>query len=262
MSNYDHESLDQLAGLIAQKLGMQQRVTACDGSEIGGECTNVLYSSFTIEDFLRSGQTDIDVIKAGSGVIPVVPGQSVTLEQGPHPGWSAGCINISYRLANNGTNHGDIRFDFFVDNVPLDRPLFGSNIYDNANNLINDGLFPLPLQGRRQCCIGALNKLAVKITHQGANNQLEQPRIFVLHAKRECCSACASGKSCQPGCSGEKPSRGSFSGQLGMNLVFNNNPPPPATPLALPPTPPAGSVLVLGKDNQWYAVPQRAIPVG
>lgn len=166
-------------------------------------CANVLFSEITIERFYRSGQTLLD--QKIDGNIPIVPGQSATLEQKSHPGWSASCFRLTYRLANNGTNHQDVEIRFFIDGIELDKIIYGSDIYDNANHMIGDGFLPLPLANGRQCCIGAMNKLQVKITHTGAANQIEQPRIYVNHGPLACCSACAGGKSCQNGCKNHQP---------------------------------------------------------
>lgn len=258
MNEQDKEIAAEVARQIYNQMMQNGQALACDGSPIDAPCADVLFSPFTIEDFLRSGQTEINVV--GAGVVPVVPGATATLEQASHPGWTAGCINIAYRLANNGTNHSDIRFDFFVDGTALDRPLFGSNIYDNNNGMIGDGWHPLPLQGRKQCCIGAMNKLRVVITHQGIANQLEQPRIIVQHGKRSCCSGCAADRGCQVTCSGEKPKARfpNFNGMLNFQANFQGNgngggggqiPPP------IPQQAPPGHVLVQGAGGVWYAVP-------
>lgn len=272
MNEQDKDIANYIAELLAAKLGgggcntalangMGGQVTACDGTVLDAPCANLLFSPFTIEDFLRSGQTEIDQVE--SGVIPVVPGASTVITQASHPGWAAGCINISYRLANNATNHQDIRFDFFVDGTALDRPLYGSNIYDNNNTMIGDGWHPLPLQGRKQCCIGAMNKLRVRITHQGVANQLEQPRIIVSHGKRECCSACSVGKPCQSGCSGAKPYK--LNGQLGIQVNFNggingngNGNGGGQLPGPIPNQAPPGHVLAQ-VNGQWVAVPMKAL---
>lgn len=255
----EQELINALADEVMKRLNYTNPgVMACDGSMLDNPCANVLWAPVTIENFLKSGQTEINEIETGS-VIPVAPGSSSFMSQGQHPSWSAGCVSISYRLANNGTNHQDIRFDFFIDNEPLDRPIYGSNIYDNANHLIGDGLVPLPLQGRKQCCIGAMNRLRVKISHEGAANQLEQPRIFVLHGARSCCSACSSGKSCQIGCTHEKPGTGGpkwMSGSLQVNFNGAGGGGGGAQPI--PMTAPPGHVLKF-QNGDWIAVPQKML---
>lgn len=177
-------------------------VAGCDGEGIDAPCRNMLHSPVTTEKFYRSGRLILDQVE--SGVFPLAPGQTAVLTHRSAPGWASGCFMFTYRLANNGTNHNDIRIRFFVDDYELDHDMFGSEIYDNGNTLIGDGYHPIPLTGGRQCCIGALNKLRIQISHEGANNQLEQPRIIVRHGKTACCNACAVGMSCQQGCNGKK----------------------------------------------------------
>lgn len=176
----------------------------CDGDPIDAPCRNMLHSPVTTEKFYRSGRIILDQIQ--SGVLPLAPGQQVTLTHKDVPGWASGCFMITYRLANNGTNHNDIRIRFFIDDYELDHDMFGSEIYDNDNQLIGNGWHPIPLTGGRQCCIGALNKLRIQLSHEGANNQLEQPRIIVRFGKTACCNACAVGLQCQQGCQGKKES--------------------------------------------------------
>lgn len=191
---------DQFVDAVAERMS-QRGVSSCD--PVIHPCANILYSELTVEQFYRSGRTSVDEVF--SGVVPIVPGTAARLRQKAHPGWLAGCFRLTYRLANNGTNHHDIEIRFFIDGIELDTVMYGSEIYDNANHVIGDGLLPIPLAHGRQCCIGALNRLEVELKHVGANNQLEQPRLFVHHGKPACCNACAAGKSCQTGCNHEKP---------------------------------------------------------
>lgn len=255
----EDQMLDALAEKVAEKMGAGNGAfSACDGSLMVNPCGNLMWSPVTVMKFYQSGETAIDVIE--SGLVPVAPGATTVLAQAPHPGWGAGCIRITYRLANNGTNHQDIKFSFFLDDEPLDKHMFGSDIYDNANGLIGDGYHPLPLAGRRQCCIGAMNRLRVKIEHQGAANELQQPRITVTHGKVACCSACGTGRNCQVGCAGEKPKPNGGHGHqaLGFQVNFNGGqqmPPPVAM------KPPPGHVLVWVDGQGWTALPSKALGV-
>lgn len=178
-----------------------QQVGGCDGKAVDTPCRNLLHSPVTVEKFYRSGRIVLDQVE--SGVFPLAPGATSALTHKAGPGWASGCFMLTYRLANNATNHNDIRIRFFVDEYELDHDMFGSEIYDNDNHLIGDGYHPIPLTGGEQCCIGALNKLRIVISHEGANNQLEQPRLIVRHGKTACCNACAVGMPCQQGCTKE-----------------------------------------------------------
>lgn len=198
---------DQFVDAVAENLA-QRAIQNCDTPI--HPCATVLWSEITIEAFYRSGRTVLDQLLLGA--IPIVPGQSATLTQIPHPGWLAGCFKLTYRLANNGTNHQDVEIRFLIDNIPLDTVIYGSEIYDNANHMIGDGMIPVPMAHGKQCCVGAMNRLQVEIRHTGANNQIEQPRIFVSHGMPACCNACSVGKMCQVGCkqkngngNGDKP---------------------------------------------------------
>lgn len=193
---------EQFAQAVAERIKAMEGDSACGFPQLP-PCANLLYSRITVEDFYRSGRTDLDEIV--SGQLPLAPGQSVRLRQKAHPGWLAGCFRLTYRLANNGTNHSDIKIQFFVDGVKLDTIMYGSEIYDNANHTVGDGLLPVPLAHGEQCCIGGMNRLEIELTHTGNNNQLEQPRIYVNHGKQACCNACASGKTCQSGCKNDAP---------------------------------------------------------
>lgn len=254
----DDEMLEVLADKVAERLGGNSAFMACDGSLMANPCGNLMWSPVTVEKFYRSGETAIDVVETGS--LPVGPGATTVLTQAPHPGWGAGCIMITYRLANNGTNHQDIKFSFYLDDEPLDKHMYGSEIYDNANHLIGDGWHPLPLAGRRQCCIGAMNRLRVKIEHQGNANELQQPRITVSHGKVACCSACASGRDCQIGCAGEKPRPNGNGGgghqAVGFNVNFNGGQQQPP-PVAM--KPPPGYAMVWVDGQGWTAVPSKAL---
>lgn len=161
-------------------------------------CQNVLWSPVSTQRFYRSCRTNIDVIE--SGALPLAPGSSLVVKQAPHPGWLGGCFMITYRLANGGVNHGDIKFEWFLDTELLDGELWGSEIYDNANHLVGDGMHPLPMHCGVQCCIGGLNTLKLKVSHTGGVNQLEALRVFVQHGVKACCNACGSSRSCQVGC--------------------------------------------------------------
>lgn len=186
---------NQFVEAVAERVAERQ-IQTCDTPI--HPCAAVLWSDITVERFYRSGRTVLDNII--SGAVPIVPGQAARLEQRPHPGWLAGCFKLTYRLANNGTNHQDVEIRFFIDGIELDTVIYGSEIYDNANGMIGDGLIPVPLAHGKQCCVGAMNRLQVEIRHTGANNQIEQPRIFVQHGMPACCNACSVGKSCQVGC--------------------------------------------------------------
>lgn len=189
------EFIEAVAEKVGEKLGIACEAVLPNTSD---RCKNVLFSPVSTARFYRSCRTEIDVVEAGA--IPLAPGASVTLSQATHPGWLAGCFMITYRLANDGKNHGDVKFEWFLDDEPLDTAMWGSEIYDNANGMIGDGKHPVPLHCGVQCCIGAMNKLKLKITHTGVANQVEAIRVFVLHGVQACCSACASGKACQTGC--------------------------------------------------------------
>lgn len=205
------EFIEEVAGHVLAKLNGG----ACEVQPSTSQCANVLFSPVATQRFYRSGRTEIDVI--ANGQIPVAPGSSVTLEQKTHPGWNAGCYMLTYRLANAGLNHGDVKIEWFLDEEPLDRIAYGSEIYDNANGMIGDGKHPVPLHYGMQCCIGALNKLRVRISHTGNANQIEGIRLFVDHGIPACCSSCAVGRSCQSGCNKEsqpKPRPQSASGWL------------------------------------------------
>lgn len=196
----NENEFDQFVDAVAERMN-QRGVAGCDPGL--NPCANILYSEITVERFYRSGRTTIDEVFQGA--VPIVPGQAARIRQAAHPGWLAGCFRLTYRLANNGTNHHDIEIRFFVDGIELDTVMYGSEIYDNANHIIGDGLLPVPLAHGKQCCIGALNRLEVELRHVGAANQLEQPRLFVNHGKAACCSACSAGKECQTGCNHEQP---------------------------------------------------------
>lgn len=216
----EDEFLNMLADkLLARGFG-QGAAGACDmTTSANAHCANVLYSQITTERFYRSCRTNIDQIETGA--IPIVPGQSTTLAQIGHPGWYAGCFQLTYRLANNGINHGDIKLEWFIDGELLDTTMYGSEIYDNNNNLIGDGFHPVPMACGKQCCIGALNKLKLKITHTGVANQLEQPRVFVNHGVQACCNSCGitPGK-CQTGCNGQlhQPQQPQLPAPIGMHV--------------------------------------------
>lgn len=174
---------------------------ACGVGAVMSPCGDLAFAPMTATRFYRSGRTLIDVIEEGK--IPVAPGSSVVLSQRAHPAWAAGCFALSYRLANNGNNHDDIKIEWFLDSEPLDLVMYGSEFYGPNGDVLNGGKRPLPLAGSEQCCIGAFNRLRVRISHTGNANAIESVRVHVDHAgKVACCSACAVGQDCQKGCQG------------------------------------------------------------
>lgn len=210
MDKVTQENLDYVADRIAQQIDQKRAAVAalpaaqtdppsCGSQSVTNGCENLLYAQFTVEQFNRGGRTDLDQIVEGK--IPVAPGSSVVLSQAPSPGWPTGCFVLRYRLANNGINHGNVKLEFFVDNVPLDRIHWGDDVYQLNNTLINEGKVPVPLARGKHCCLGANNRMRVRISHTGAENQIEDLRLYVEHGHAvECCSACASGHKCQSGC--------------------------------------------------------------
>ena len=80
------------------------------------------------------------------------------------------------------------------------RQHYGSEIYNNDGTVIGDGLLPIPLAMGQHCCVGGNNRLRVRISHTGNNNQIENIRLFVHHGKGiQCCSSCSMGRSCDCG---------------------------------------------------------------
>jgi hypothetical protein len=214
MDSNTEENLNYLADQIMKRLdgrgisGIGAMLPAAGGElpacglgvpKIG--CENLLYAPITVARFYRGGRTNIDQVVEGQ--IPVAPGSSVVLAQPAHPPWATGCYVLRYRLANNANNHDDIKIEWFVDAEPLDAVQYGSEIYNNDNTVIGEGKLPIPLAMGEHCCIGGNNRLRVRITHLGNANQIENIRLHVEHAGAvKCCSGCASGRTCQRGCSG------------------------------------------------------------
>ena len=116
---------------------------ACSTMVPTNGCENLLYAPITTQRFYRSGRTDINVVL--EGLIPVVPGSSVTLAQDVRPPWATGCYSLRYRFANNGNNHDEVQIEWFLDAEQLDTKHYGSEIYNNDGTVIGDGLLPIPL---------------------------------------------------------------------------------------------------------------------
>ncbi|MDC0721719.1 hypothetical protein [Nannocystis bainbridge] len=209
MDTDTQEKMEFLGREIAQNLARmgnpaalpagQTEPPACGLGVPTSGCDNLLYAPITVARFRRGGRTNID--QAVEGKIPVAPGSSVMLSQAAYPPWATGCYMLRYRLANNGNNHDEIKIEWFVDTEPLDAIQFGSEIYNADNTVIGVGKLPIPLALGEHCCIGGNNRLRVRISHTGNANQIENIRLHVEHANAvKCCSACATGHSCQSGC--------------------------------------------------------------
>ena len=209
MDTETEEKMQFLGREIAQNLARMGNVGMLPGAagelpacgtgvpKIG--CENLLYAPITVARFYRGGRTNIDQVIEGQ--IPVAPGSNVLLSQAAYPPWATGCYMLRYRLANNGNNHDEIKIEWFVDSEPLDAIQYGSEIYNNDNTVIGEGKLPIPLALGEHCCIGGNNRLRVRISHLGNANQIENIRLHVEHANAiKCCSACATGHSCQSGC--------------------------------------------------------------
>ncbi|MEZ4437089.1 MAG: hypothetical protein R3F65_32230 [bacterium] len=197
------ENLVRLGGVqTATMLPGTTVLPACGTGIPTNPCEGLSYSKIAVHRFYRGGRTEISLVEEGK--IPVAPGSSVVLAQRPHPPWAAGCYSLRYRLANGGNNHDDIEIAWMIDDEQLDAVQYGTEIFNLDNTVIGDGKLPIPLAMGEHCCIGGNNRLRVRITHRGNANQIENIRLYVEHAGAvACCSACASGRSCQRGCSGD-----------------------------------------------------------
>ena len=197
----DADTEEKLTFMALKLHEMQQNprgAKGCSPSFVPTGCENLLYARLTTHRFYLSGRTLIDQILEGQ--IPVAPGTQVVLAQSPHPPWPTGCYVLRYRLANNGSNHEDIRIDFFIDDEQLDTFHTGAEIYNANGSVIGDGMLPIPMANGEHCCIGGNNRLRVKIRHTGQNNQIEAIRLFVHHGKAvSCCSNCSMGRTCHCG---------------------------------------------------------------
>lgn len=185
----------EMTGLTGQNMLPGGAIQACGLGYVPTGCENLLYAPLTSQRFYRSGRTQIDQVIEGQ--IPVAPGASVLLAQAAHPPWPTGCYVLRYRLANNGTNHEDIRIEWFLDDEALDTFHTGAEIYNHDGTVIGKGELPVPLANGQHCCVGGNNRLRVKIRHTGNANQIEAIRLFVHHGKAvACCSSCSMGREC------------------------------------------------------------------
>jgi hypothetical protein len=194
----------QIAEELVRNQGMQMLPTttpalqACGTSMPSNGCEGLLYAPITALRFYRSGRTELPVIL--DGLIPVVPGSSVTLAQEVRPPWPTGCYSLRYRLANNANNHDEVMIEWYLDDEQLDTKHYGSEIYNSDGTVIGDGLLPVPMAMGQHCCVGGNNRLRARISHLGNNNQIENIRLFVHHGKGvKCCSSCSMGRACDCG---------------------------------------------------------------
>lgn len=167
---------------------------------------NILYSQVTLAEFSDNNQVKLNQIITGLGDpyvddFALLPGKSLLLTHKPRPGYTPDKIAIDFDLANNGTNYLDLAIQFYIGPVgegPQNQGLFtqlkklGSE-FDGNQFLNKDGTqihLDFPPWQEMQVTVGSVERMLVKITHNGAANNLTSASVRLMYDAKKWWELC------------------------------------------------------------------------